>query len=135
MKLILASASPRRRELLTHLGVPFEVAPADLDESLIPGEHASAYVERLVLPTVIEPLREEWDAVRAAALTLANKGDLKKARAEINAYRLPLGLGCFGVAHSFCCSLITEKGVEYICGDLPWSFMPGWLAELGLSIS
>jgi hypothetical protein len=45
-----------------------------------------AYVERLVLPTVIEPLREEWDAVRAAALTQANKGDLKKARAEINAY-------------------------------------------------
>lgn len=47
MKLILASASPRRRELLAHLGVPFEVAPADLDESLIPGEHAAAYVERL----------------------------------------------------------------------------------------
>ncbi len=47
MKLILASASPRRRELLSHLGVPFEVKPADLDESLIPGEHATAYVERL----------------------------------------------------------------------------------------
>ena len=47
MNLILASASPRRRELLTYLGIPFEIAPADLDESLIPGEHASAYVERL----------------------------------------------------------------------------------------
>lgn len=47
MKLILASASPRRRELLGHLGVPFEVAPADLDESLLAGEHAAAYVERL----------------------------------------------------------------------------------------
>ncbi len=32
-----------------------------------------AYVERLVLPTVIEPLREEWEAVRAAALTHANR--------------------------------------------------------------
>ncbi|MDP1829880.1 MAG: Maf family protein [Archangium sp.] len=47
MKLTLASASPRRRELLSHLGVAFEVAPADLDESLIPGEHAASYVERL----------------------------------------------------------------------------------------
>ncbi|MDP2276312.1 MAG: nucleoside triphosphate pyrophosphatase [Archangium sp.] len=47
MNLILASASPRRRELLGHLGVPFEVVPADLDESLHPGEHAAAYVERL----------------------------------------------------------------------------------------
>jgi hypothetical protein len=29
-----------------------------------------AHVERLVLPTVIEPLREKWDAARAAAFTL-----------------------------------------------------------------
>lgn len=47
MLLTLASASPRRRELLGQLGVPFEVAPADLDESLHDGEHAAAYVERL----------------------------------------------------------------------------------------
>ena len=33
MKLILASASPRRREILTTLGVPFEVRCADADES------------------------------------------------------------------------------------------------------
>jgi len=32
MRLILASGSPRRRELLAHLGLPFEVAPPDLDE-------------------------------------------------------------------------------------------------------
>lgn len=47
MKLILASASPRRRELLGHLGISFEVSPADLDESQHAGEHAAAYVERL----------------------------------------------------------------------------------------
>lgn len=47
MTLILASASPRRRELLSHLGVAFEVRAADLDESVKPGEHAAAYVERL----------------------------------------------------------------------------------------
>ncbi len=47
MQLILASASPRRRELLGHLGVIFEVRPADIDEALRPGEGAHAYVERL----------------------------------------------------------------------------------------
>lgn len=47
MKLVLASASPRRRELLAHLGVPFEVRPADLDETVHPAEGAHAYVERL----------------------------------------------------------------------------------------
>ncbi|MEQ1852921.1 MAG: type IIL restriction-modification enzyme MmeI, partial [Chthoniobacteraceae bacterium] len=45
-----------------------------------------AYVERLVLPTVVEPLRAEWEAVRAAALVHAQKGALPKARAEITRF-------------------------------------------------
>lgn len=45
-----------------------------------------AYVERLVLPTVIEPLREEWQGVRTAAVTLANRGELNKAIAEVRAF-------------------------------------------------
>ncbi|MCE9609880.1 MAG: hypothetical protein K8R23_06685 [Chthoniobacter sp.] len=49
-----------------------------------------AYVERLVLPTVIEPLRDEWQAVRAAALVHAQKGDLKSARAEITRFHTQL---------------------------------------------
>jgi len=45
--LILASASPRRRELLTQAGLQFVVEPADIDESALPNEPAAAYVERL----------------------------------------------------------------------------------------
>ena len=45
-----------------------------------------AYVERLVLPTVVEPLREEWDHVRAASVTLAKRGDLKAAIKETRAF-------------------------------------------------
>ncbi|MGI9105467.1 MAG: class I SAM-dependent DNA methyltransferase, partial [Pyrinomonadaceae bacterium] len=45
-----------------------------------------AYVERLVLPTVIEPLREEWAAVQAAAVTLAKQDNLKDAVAEIKSF-------------------------------------------------
>lgn len=45
-----------------------------------------AYVERIVLPTVVEPLRAEWESVRAAAITYARGGDLKKARAEVNGF-------------------------------------------------
>lgn len=37
MRLILASASPRRRELLARLGVPFEVWPSGIEEPLAPG--------------------------------------------------------------------------------------------------
>ncbi|HTQ05775.1 MAG TPA: Maf family protein [Polyangiaceae bacterium] len=46
--LILGSASPRRREILAGLGVAIVVLPADIDESVGPGEAAAAYLERIV---------------------------------------------------------------------------------------
>ncbi|MFJ2981534.1 MULTISPECIES: Maf family protein [unclassified Pseudomonas] len=45
--LYLASGSPRRRELLTQIGVPFTVTSAPIDETPLPDESAVAYVERL----------------------------------------------------------------------------------------
>ncbi len=47
IRLVLASASPRRRELLAQLGLTFDVTPADLDEAVRPGELPDAYVEQL----------------------------------------------------------------------------------------
>ncbi len=46
-RLILASASPRRARILTSLGVPFRVQPADVDETLAPGEDGVAAALRL----------------------------------------------------------------------------------------
>ena len=45
--LILASASPRRREILQSVGWPFETLAVAIDESRLPGEEAVAYVKRL----------------------------------------------------------------------------------------
>ena len=45
--LFLASGSPRRRELLTQIGVPFQVVSASIDETPLPDEYPAAYVERL----------------------------------------------------------------------------------------
>jgi septum formation protein len=47
--LILASASPRRRELLTLAGLRFDVLPAHIDETRHPGEDPANYVQRLAL--------------------------------------------------------------------------------------
>ncbi len=47
IRLVLASASPRRRELLSQLGLRFEVSAADIDETPRQGESAEAYVMRL----------------------------------------------------------------------------------------
>jgi septum formation protein len=48
-RLILASGSPRRKELLTAVGWPFEAITAGIDESLKPGEDPATYVQRLAL--------------------------------------------------------------------------------------
>lgn len=47
LSLVLASASPRRRELLARLGLPFEIAAADVDESPRSGEAPHALAMRL----------------------------------------------------------------------------------------
>lgn len=47
MRIVLASASPRRRDLLEQLGLAIEIAPADVDESVRVGEAPEPYVQRL----------------------------------------------------------------------------------------
>lgn len=48
-RLVLASASPRRAELLRQIGVFFDVHPVDLDETPFPSEMPEEYVTRLAL--------------------------------------------------------------------------------------
>ena len=56
-KLVLASSSPRRAEILSAVGWPYETMAAGIDESRAPGEDATAYVQRLA--------REKAEAVVA----------------------------------------------------------------------
>jgi len=58
MRLVLASMSPRRRELLASVGLPCAVRPAEADEAQLPGEPPRDYVSRLA--------REKARAVPAA---------------------------------------------------------------------
>jgi septum formation protein len=58
----LASSSPRRRELLSQIGVAHVVAGADIDETVHPGESPRAYVSRLA--------REKALAIRSAGQRL-----------------------------------------------------------------
>ena len=45
--LVLGSGSPRRREIISALGLPFQVLAADIDEAVLPGEPALRYLERI----------------------------------------------------------------------------------------
>lgn len=60
--LILASASPRRRELLTQAGLSFTVASSDINEDRLPHEKAAAYVQRLAE----EKAQAAWQRNRSA---------------------------------------------------------------------
>ncbi len=66
-RLILASGSPRRRELLERAGLSFEVIVADIDETPLPHEAGRAYVERLARQKAFEVTRRN----PAPALVLA----------------------------------------------------------------
>ncbi len=61
--LILASASPRRRELLSEAGIPFEIIPAQVDETPVEGETPLEYASRVAREkaTVISLLHpDKW---------------------------------------------------------------------------
>jgi septum formation protein len=47
--LILASNSPRRKDLLRQIGVDFSIDPADVDESVLPNESPEGYAVRVAL--------------------------------------------------------------------------------------
>ena len=66
MNIILASQSPRRRELLGLLGIPFTVRVADIDETMKPGASAYSEVARVSRLKAMAVPREQEDLVIAA---------------------------------------------------------------------
>ena len=74
MNLILASASPRRQELLKLFGVPFTVRVADIDETMDPGAAAFDEVARLSREKALAVPREEEDIVIAADTIVVCEG-------------------------------------------------------------
>jgi septum formation protein len=69
VRVVLASQSPRRRQLLELIGIPHEVRPADIDESLVVGELPERYVERLAREKAEVVAATETDALVIGADT------------------------------------------------------------------
>lgn len=75
LHLVLASGSPRRREMLAALGLELVVRPVDLDESALPGERPEVYVRRLALAKA-RARCAPGEAVLAADTVVAVEGAL-----------------------------------------------------------
>ena len=93
MKLILASASPRRAEILRHAGIAFETQAALLDESLRAGELPGDYVRRLALEKARAAAEEslypgECVFVGADTVVVAGEEVLGKPASEEEARRM-----------------------------------------------
>ena len=88
---ILASQSPRRRELLALVGISHSVQPADIDESALPNEEPRAYCERLAREKVATIAARDPDALVIGSDTivvvdgdvLGKPGDAGEARAMV----------------------------------------------------
>jgi septum formation protein len=72
---VLASASPRRRELLDLVGIRHTVHPADIDESILPDESPPAYVERLAREKALAIAKAFPDRIVIGADTTVVLGD------------------------------------------------------------
>ena len=92
MRLILASASPRRAELLTSAGFTFQVAPAEIDESMRPDEAPEAYALRVAAEKA-EVVARRFASVPAVILAadtvvVATQGILGKPEHGADAKRM-----------------------------------------------
>jgi septum formation protein len=111
--LILASASPRRAELLASAGYEFTVDPGHVDEAELPGEDPEAYVLRVAREkarTVAGRYREPGKIILAADTTVVAGGEiLAKPADESDAIRMLKRLA--GAVHH------VFTGVVAISGD------------------
>ncbi len=74
-EIVLASASPRRAELLDQIGIKFRVDAADIDESIIPGEQPIDLVERLARQKATSKLPCE-SVILSADTIVINEGSI-----------------------------------------------------------
>lgn len=93
--LILASSSPRRSEILTAVGWPFETHPAGVDETRLPGEPAEEFVTRLAREKAATVARSRlFGLVLGADTTVVVDGEiLEKPRDAEDARRMLRALG------------------------------------------
>lgn len=109
-RLLLASSSPRRAEILTSLGIPFEVAPADVDETLVPGESGEDAARRFARgKAAAAAARHPDDWVLAAdTLVLLDGAILGKPRGDSDAAEMLRQLS--GREHRVVTAVCLTKG-------------------------
>jgi septum formation protein len=89
-RVVLASASPRRRQLLDLIGIEHEVRPANIDESMRPRENPRRHAERLAREKATAIAKRDPDLITIAADTIVvvNRKILGKPKDAADAARM-----------------------------------------------
>lgn len=113
--LCLASASPRRRELLVQIGVPHMVIVPDIDEAVLPGESAADYVVRIARAKALSIHRHGSDLPVLAADTIVVIDQRICGKPENAEEGLAMLLGLSGRTHQVltAVALATATGVTH----------------------
>lgn len=128
ISVVLASASPRRRELLAQLAVPVEVSPADIDESVLPAESPAAYVQRLAREKALKVAASFADKLVIGADTSIADNDLILGKPESKEHAIEMLSTFAGRQH------MVHTGVAVSKNDVVESCVVTTLVEF-LSVS
>ena len=109
-KVVLASSSPRRRELLNLIGIAHEVRPANLDESMRPRETPRRHAERLARDKASAVAMRDPDLITIAADTIVviNRKVLGKPADKEDAARMLAMLS--GREHTVITAVAVSRG-------------------------
>jgi len=116
IRVVLASQSPRRRELLTLVGIAHDVVPADIDETPFPHEAPAAYTERLARGKAVAVAHRFPDAVTIGSdTTVVIDGELLgKPEDAADAARMLRQLS--GRTHTVSTAVAVARGDRVLSG-------------------
>lgn len=125
-QVILASQSPRRRELLAQIGIAHTVSPADIDETYLDGEHPPAHAERLAREKALRLAAANDSAVVIGADTIVvvDERVLGKPASTEDAQRMLRELA--GRQHMVYTAVAVARGGRVVSGveDVAVTFRP-----------
>jgi septum formation protein len=87
-RIVLASSSPRRRDLLSLIHLQHEVIPADIDERYLPGEDARAHAERLAREKAAKGRHQDAVVIGSDTIVVVDGEVLGKPRDDGDAARM-----------------------------------------------
>ncbi|WP_431224823.1 Maf family protein [Serratia sp. L9] len=114
--LYLASGSPRRHELLTLLGVPFEIILTHTEEQRQEGETAENYVRRLAQDKAqagVSLVPQDWPVLGADTIVVLNGQVLEKPRDEQHAAKMLAALS--GKQHQVMTAVAIADRQDVLC--------------------